>query len=87
MSKKTIEQILSDSMPELIEASCAASLGLVTSGDHDQMRTGLGAVTKMMPFVIAQQSKQVVELSGGVDSDAFDAVNALIAKKKAEKNG
>jgi len=87
MSKKTIEQILADSMPELLEASCAASLSLVNSGDHDCQRTGLGAVTKMLPFVIAQQSKQIVELSGGVDSAAFDAINGLIAKNREAKNG
>ena len=87
MALKTIEQILSESMPELIEETCKASLSLVKSGDPDQMRTGLGAVTKMMPFVIAQQSKQTIEINGGVDSDAFEAINAAIAAKKASNNG
>lgn len=88
-SKKNSADITSDllsgKMPSLTEKACKAVDLMLGSGDPDQFRTALGAYTKMLPFIVAQQSKTVVEMSGNVDGEAFDSIQEFIKQSREQK--
>lgn len=90
MSNKTnsadiTSDLLSGKMPSLTKLACDAVESLLNSGDPDQARTGLGAYTKMLPFIVAQQSKTIVEMSGNVDTDAYNSIQDFIKQSREAK--
>lgn len=76
--------ILNDKVPALTDRACKAIEGLLQSNDADLQKAGILGLTKLLPYVVAQQSKVTIEAEGAVDAEAYNDITEFLKARKKD---